>query len=277
MTQPDRPAGRGMRAAPSAVKAAALRHGLELLQPATLREPSLLARMREVGADLIVVAAYGLLLPKSLLEATPHGALNIHASLLPRWRGAAPIQRALLAGDTQSGISIMRMDTGLDTGPVFTQRAVTIGPHEDFGTLHDALAALGADALTEVLDALATGRARATPQPAQGVTYAPKVEKGETHLDWHRPAAEIERAVRAFRPTPGALARLGDELIKVWRASVMDESGSPGTVLQARGTLVIACGTQALEVEELQPAGGRRMPTADFLRGRAIPAGARFA
>ena len=225
----------------------------------------------------MVVVAYGLLLPAALLEATPHGAINVHASLLPRWRGAAPIQRALLAGDRRTGISIMRMDAGLDTGPVFMQRAIDIGPQEDFGTLHDTLAALGADALIETLEALATGRARATPQAEQGVTYAPKIEKGETHLDWQRPAAELERAIRAFRPSPGALARLGDERVKVWRAHVVEHSGAPGTVLRAGDTLHIACATNALAIEELQPAGGRRMAVADYLRGRAIAAGSRFA
>jgi len=225
----------------------------------------------------MVVAAYGLLLPVTFLQAPQHGAINVHASLLPRWRGAAPIQRALLAGDRQTGISIMRMDAGLDSGPVFMQRAVDIGAQEDFGTLHDTLAALGADALIETLAALGAGHARARPQPQEGVTYAPKIEKGETYLDWRRPAAELERAVRAFRPSPGALARLGDELLKVWRTSVVDGAGSAGLVLRAHGALHVACGTQALAIEELQPAGGRRMAIADFLRGRAIAAGARFA
>lgn len=266
-----------MRAVPSAVKAAALRHGLDLLQPANLREVSLLGRIQQAKADAMVVAAYGLLLPGSFLQATPHGAINVHASLLPRWRGAAPIQRALLADDRRTGISIMRMDAGLDTGPVFVQRAIDIGAQEDFGTLHDTLAALGADALIETLAALVAGNARAMPQPEQGVTYAPKIEKGETHLDWRRPAVELERAVRAFRPSPGALARLGDQLVKVWRASVVEQSGSAGSVLLAREALHVACGTQALAIEELQPAGGRRMAIADFLRGHAISAGARFA
>jgi len=266
-----------MRVVPSAVKAAALRHGLELAQPPGLREASVLSRVQEANADVMVVAAYGLLLPPALLEATPHGAINVHASLLPRWRGAAPIQRALLAGDRQTGISIMRMDAGLDTGPVFTQRAVDIGAQEDFGTLHDTLAAIGADALIETLAALAAGRARATPQPQEGVTYAPKIEKGETYLDWRRPAAELERAVRAFRPAPGALAPLGDKLVKVWRAHVVDQSGAAGTVLRAGEVLHIACATKALGIEELQPAGGRRMAVADFLRGRAIAAGSRLA
>jgi methionyl-tRNA formyltransferase len=236
-----------------------------------------LARIEQAKADAMVVAAYGLLVPASFLQAPQHGAINVHASLLPRWRGAAPIQRALLAGDRRTGISIMQMDAGLDTGPVFMQRAVEIGAQEDFGTLHDTLAALGADALVETLAALAAGRARTTPQPQEGVTYAPKIEKGETYLDWRRPAAELERAVRAFRPSPGALARLGDELVKLWRASVVEEAGPAGVVLPAREALHVACGRQALAIEELQPAGGRRMAIADFLRGRTIAPGARFA
>jgi methionyl-tRNA formyltransferase len=263
-----------MRSKPSAVKALAQTSGLEIFQPETLRPPEVAARLRAARADAIVVAAYGLLLPPAVLEAATHGAINIHASLLPRWRGAAPIQRALLAGDRETGVSIMRMDAGLDTGPVFAQRALAIGADDDAGTLHDKLAELGAQALLEVLANIASGRARA--QPADGVTYAPKIEKSETWLRWAHPAAELERAVRAFRPSPGALARLGGDPAKIWRARVVDGAGAAGTVLDAGEALHIACGSGALAIDELQPASGRRMSVGEFLRGRRIAPGTRL-
>jgi methionyl-tRNA formyltransferase len=220
----------------------------------------------------LVVAAYGLILPQSLLDIPRLGALNIHASLLPRWRGAAPIQRALLAGDAQSGITIMQMDAGLDTGPVLAQRAVAISPEEDAASLHDKLAALGAEMIVDALADIAAGRARAVPQAADGVTYAPKIGKRETVLDWARPALELERAVRAFHP---ASTSLEGEAVRIWRARVAPGAGAPGTVLQAT-PLVIACGMEALAIEELQRAGGKRLRAADFLRGRPLQPGARF-
>jgi methionyl-tRNA formyltransferase len=228
-------------------------------------------RVRDARADALVVAAYGLLLPPPVLEAARLGAFNIHASLLPRWRGAAPIQRALLAGDRETGVSIMQMDAGLDTGPVLAQHRLLISADDDAGTLHDKLAALGADAMLGALADIETGRARPVPQPAAGATYAAKLDKRETRLDWTRPAAELERAVRAFRPVPGATARVGDEVLKVWRASVVEADGAPGTTLARQDRLVIACGENALEIQELQRAGGRRMSAADFLRGRSLP------
>ena len=250
------------------MKRYALERGLTLLQPATLKDEA--DRVRAARADAIVVAAYGLLLPPGLLDAARLGAFNIHASLLPRWRGAAPIQRAILAGDRETGISIMRMDSGLDTGPVLAQHSLSIGADDDSGTLHDKLAALGADAMVAALAEIEAGRARALPQPATGATYAPKIQKSETRLQWMRPAAELERAVRAFRPAPGATAQLGDEVLKVWRARVVDAEGAPGTVLDRGSRLVIACGESALEIEELQRPGGRRMSASDFLRGRSL-------
>jgi methionyl-tRNA formyltransferase len=230
-------------------------------------------RLRAARADALIVAAYGLILPRVALEVAPHGAINIHASLLPRWRGAAPIQRALLAGDAETGISIMQMDAGLDTGPVYAQRRVPIRSQDDAGTLHERLAELGAEALLAVLDDIAAGRARATPQPAEGATYARKLDKAETFLDWTRPAQELERAVRAFCP---AAARLQGATVKIWRAALASGAAAPGTVLDARGTLRVACGTGALSIEELQPAGKRRMAVAEFLRGHPLDAGARF-
>jgi methionyl-tRNA formyltransferase len=204
--------------------------------------------------------------------------LNIHASLLPRWRGAAPIQRALLAGDRESGVSIMQMDSGLDTGPVVSRHPAPIAVDEDAGTLHDKLAALGAAAIVAALGELEAGRrARAVPQPASGVTYAAKIEKADARIDWMQPAATLERAVRAFRPAPGAFAMLDNEPVKIWRARVVERSGEPGMVQPASDELVIACGEGALAVAELQRAGGRRLSAQEFLRGHRLPAGARFA
>jgi methionyl-tRNA formyltransferase len=226
--------------------------------------------------DALVVAAYGLLLPPSLLDAGRHGALNVHGSLLPRWRGAAPIQRALLAGDRETGISIMQMDQGLDTGPVLLQERIPITAADDAGTLHDKLALLGAQAMVSVLADIAAGRARPMPQPEDGATYAPKITKAETRLNWTRPARELERAVRAFRPTPGAFTLLDGEPVKIWRAQVLDATGEPGTLRFAQGKLVAACGDRALAISELQRAGARALSASEFVRGRALLAGARF-
>jgi methionyl-tRNA formyltransferase len=203
--------------------------------------------------------------------------LNIHASLLPRWRGAAPIQRALLAGDRESGVSIMQMDSGLDTGPVLSRHAAPIDADEDAGSLHDKLAALGAAAIVAALAELEAGRARALPQPASGITYAAKIEKADARIDWRQPASTLERAVRAFRPAPGAFAMLDNEAVKIWRARVVERSGEPGAVQQAGDELIIACGEGALAVAELQRAGGRRLSAQEFLRGHRLPAGVRFA
>jgi methionyl-tRNA formyltransferase len=265
-----------MRSKPGAVKALAQARGLEIFQPETLRSPEVAARLRAARADAMVVAAYGLLLPPAVLQVAAHGAINIHASLLPRWRGAAPIQRALLAGDRETGVSIMRMDQGLDTGPVFAQRALAIDADDDSGALHDKLAELGAQTLLEVLASITSGRTQARAQVASGVTYAPKIEKGETRLHWEHAAAELERAVRAFRPSPGALARLAGDPVKIWRARVVGGAGAPGTVLDAGEVLRIACGSEALAIDELQPAGGRRMSVGEFLRGRRIAPGTRL-
>lgn len=221
-----------------------------------------------------MVAAYGLILPQALLEAARHGALNIHASLLPRWRGAAPIQRALLAGDSETGISIMQMDAGLDTGPVLKQAKTPIGDHDDAASLHDRLAEMGGELIVEALADVESSRAVAVPQPKLGITYARKIDKRETRLDWTRPAAELERVVRAFRPAPGASTRIGGVELKVWRVRLADGPRlAPGEV--ANG-LVVACGQGALEILELQRAGGKRLSASDFLRGHSLPAGTRF-
>jgi methionyl-tRNA formyltransferase len=277
LTQPDRRAGRGLSLVPSPVKRFATAQGLAVLQPQSLKGAQEVEHVRALHPDALVAAAYGLLLPHALLEAGRYGALNIHASLLPRWRGAAPIQRALLAGDRESGISIMQMDAGLDTGPVFEQRKIPITDDDDFGSLHDRLAALGAEMIVHTLAELEAGRARAVPQPQNGVTYARKIEKYETQLDWSRPALALERAVRTFRPAPGAFAMLDGKPVKIWQAKVVAEGGAPGTILEAQEKLVVACGEQALAISELQRAGGRRLSAEEFLRGHRLTAGARFA
>ena len=277
LTQPDRPAGRGLHPIASRVKSFAAAQQIPVLQPSSLKGAVELERVRALRPDAIVVAAYGLILPPTLFDASRYGALNVHASLLPRWRGAAPIQRALLAGDAETGVSIMQMDAGLDTGAVLLQRRIAIAPDDDAGTLRDKLAALGADAMVAALADIEAGRARATPQPEKGVTYAPKVSRAEARLDWARPARDLERAIRAFRPAPGAFALLGGEPVKIWRAEVFDATGEPGTLHLVGGKLVAACGEQALAILELQRAGGRALGAAEFLRGRPLPPDARFA
>ena len=278
LTQPDRPAGRGLRQTPSAVKQLSAAHGLEIFQPASLKDFPALERLATVRPEAIVTAAYGLILPRQVLDVAPHGALNVHASLLPRWRGAAPIQRALLAGDPETGITIIRMDAGLDTGPVLAQRTLPIGDEDDAQSLHDRLAVLGADLMAAVLEDISAGTARAQPQPAAGATYAAKIQGGETVLDWSKPARELERAVRAFRPAPGAQIELRGERCKVWRARVVVARDEPGTVVAAGPQGIrVASGEDALEILELQRAGGRRLHADEFLRGFTVTVGERLA
>jgi methionyl-tRNA formyltransferase len=277
LTQPDRPAGRGLRSSSSAVKQLAAARKLEVFQPATLKDDSVLARIAAARPRVLVVAAYGLILPPPALAIAPLGALNIHASLLPRWRGAAPVQRALLAGDRETGITIMQMDAGLDTGPMLSRHPLAIADSDDAQTLHDKLAALGAEAIVSALAELAAGRAAPTAQPADGVSYAQKISKQEAELDWSRPCAEIERRLRALRPSPGARTRLRGETVKLWRAHCAAGSGTPGLVLAAgAGGVLVACGEGALLLSELQRAGGTRLAAADFLRGCPIEAGERL-
>jgi len=277
LTQPDRPAGRGLRPSASAVKRLASVRGLEVFQPQTLKDGDALDRIAAARPDILVVAAYGLLLPPQALAIAPGGAINIHASLLPRWRGAAPIQRALLAGDRETGISIMQMEAGLDTGPVLSRHALPIGEDDDAQSLHDKLAGLGARAIVRALEDLAAGRVQPVPQSDAGVSYARKIGKADAEIDWSWPCADIERQIRGLRPAPGARTQLLVEPIKVWRAHCTAGSGIPGTVLEAgTGGLKIACGKDALMVTELQRAGATRMGAENFLRGFPIPAGARF-
>ena len=268
LCQPDRPAGRGLRLTACAVKEHARARELEVFQPESLKTPESVSRIRDADADAMIVAAYGLLLPAGVLAATRFGALNIHASLLPRWRGAAPIQRALLAGDTVTGITIMQMDEGLDTGPMRLQRAIDIGPRDDAGTLHDRLATLGASMIVEALDALDRP---AEPQPSEGVTYARKIGRDDARLDWSRAANELERTVRAMRPAPGAQADLAGEPVKVWRADECAGAGPPGAILSADDSgIVVACGQGALRLLEVQRPGGKRLAVSEFLRGARL-------
>jgi len=256
------------------VKRFALEHGLDVLQPTSLKSEEALGRIRDARADALVVAAYGLIIPADLLGAARHGAFNIHASLLPRWRGAAPIQRALMAGDAQTGISIMQMDAGLDTGPVLLQQAIPITDEDDAGTLHDKLAALGARLMLQALEQVAAGTAVAVPQPAEGATYAKKIGKDDTRVDWSLPAARIERTVRALRPSPGLSTVMNAEPVKIWRARLESGQGAPGTVLAVSDEgILVACGSGALRLTELQRAGGKRLASADFLRGRTLDVG----
>ena len=277
LTQPDRPAGRGLKPAPGAVKALALEHGLALEQPVSLKQLETQGRLRAVRADAMVVAAYGLILPQAALSLPRLGAINIHASLLPRWRGAAPIQRAILAGDANTGISIMQMDAGLDTGPVLAAESMPISDDDTAATLHDKLAECGARLIVSVLGRLEVGTQRAEPQAVEGVTYAAKITKVEAGIDWSDTALAIERKVRAFNPAPGASTVAKGFALKIWRARVVAGEGAPGTVLRSGDEgIVIACGKDALRLQELQRAGGKRLAAAQFLSGFALVPGERL-
>ncbi|UCV03723.1 methionyl-tRNA formyltransferase [Dechloromonas denitrificans] len=274
LTQPDRPAGRGMVLQPSPVKKLALEKAIEVFQPLSLKDAAAQQRIAAIGADVMVVAAYGLILPQLVLDMPRFGCLNIHASLLPRWRGAAPIQRALLAGDAQTGVCIMQMEAGLDTGPVLLRSAFPIDSADTSATLHDRLAELGSKLIVEALGHLPLP---AEPQPADGVTYAQKIEKAEALIDWRKSAAELDRHIRAFNPFPGAQALIGGQTIKLWRASMVDAQGEFGRILAVdRSAIVVACGEGALAIGELQKAGGKRLPVQQFLAGNPLKAGDRF-
>ncbi len=277
LTQPDRPAGRGLKARPSAVKVLALQHGLPLAQPGSLRDAAARAPIEAARVEVMVVAAYGLILPSAVLETPRLGCVNIHASLLPRWRGAAPIQRAIAAGDSETGITLMRMDAGLDTGDILGLYPLGIGPEETAGELHQRLAELGARAIVELLPRLTAGTVRATPQDPALATYAAKIDKAEARIDWHQPAAVLDRMIRAFDPFPGAQAGLAGQPLKIWRARPAPGMGEPGTVLHADAQGVrVACGEAALDLIEVQKAGGRRIPVAAFLAGHPLAAGERL-
>jgi methionyl-tRNA formyltransferase len=281
LTRPDRPSGRGLALKASPVKDVALARSVPVLQPPSLNPPEARAEVLAVPLDVLVVAAYGLILPDAVLAWPRHGCINIHASLLPRWRGAAPIQRAILAGDAQTGVTIMQMDAGLDTGPMLERVPVTIDPRETARTLHDRLAAAGAVAIVEVLQRLQRGGTLpCTPQPEDGVTYANKIANEEAAIDWTRDAQEIDRTIRAFDPSPGAFTRLDAQVWKLWRAHPIDRAAdaAPGTIVRAGGDAIdVACGVGGLRVSELQPAGGKRLAASAVLAGRRLQPGQRFA
>jgi methionyl-tRNA formyltransferase len=283
LTQPDRPAGRGMHLQPSAVKQYALEHGMEVLQPLSLRMDSpdpvraeqaraAHARLLDTPYDVMVVAAYGLILPRSTLDIKP--CLNIHGSLLPRWRGAAPIHRAIEAGDSETGITIMQMEEGLDTGPMLLVERLPITAQDSTGTLHDKLAAMGGQMIVQALRQLQHGQLEAVPQPEAGVNYAAKISKDEAALDFSLSAVELDRKIRAFNPFPGAHASVNGVTIKLWAAEALaaDSSAAPGKVLAADGQLgiVVACGQGTLRLTSLQKPGGKRLPAAEFIKGFAL-------
>lgn len=280
LTQPDRPAGRGMKSLPSDVKQAALAHGLEVFQPATLKDDAAVARLAETAARVMIVAAYGLILPQRVLDLFPLGCLNIHASLLPRWRGAAPIQRALLAGDAETGICIMQMEAGLDTGPVLERRAIPIAPDETGQSLLYRLTRLGAESIVDVLAKLETHTVTATRQDDARATYASKVTRADSAVDWTASAVQAERVIRTFDPAPGAFGIVRDVAIKLFRAGVRpgEHGAPPGTVLHAgRDGVDVACGAgTVLRVAELQRPGGKRLPAREFLAGFPLQPGERF-
>ena len=271
-----------MQASP--VKQLAAQKGLRVLQPVSLKDAAIQAELRVMAVDIMVVAAYGLILPQAVLEIPRLGALNIHASLLPRWRGAAPIQRSLLAGDIESGITIMRMDAGLDTGPMLLRESIAIHEEEDAGNLHDRLAILGAKLIVVALDKLERRELEETIQPIDGITYAHKINKAECRLDWRESAAELSRKIRAFSPSPGASAAVDGKEVKFWRARESIEKPPPtgketfpGEVLSVtEDGITVACGKGVIEFLELQRPGGKRLPVAEFLRGFPLTAGARF-
>ena len=289
LTQPDRPAGRGMKLQASPVKQFALEHHIPVAQPRSLRldgkyhddAAAAHAAIEAAQADVMVVAAYGLILPQWVLDAPRLGCLNIHASMLPRWRGAAPIHRAIEAGDAETGVTIMQMDAGLDTGDMLLVEKLPIGPDDTTGALHDRLAVLGGRLIVEALELAACGGMSPVKQPAEGVTYAHKIEKAEARVDWSQPAAVISRRIRAFDPFPGAFTELDGETFKLWRHEVVaapaGRTEPAGTVLWADGTgIAVACGDGVLSIAELQRAGGKRLAVADFLRGFDIKPGMVF-
>lgn len=265
-TQPPRPAGRGKKPRPSPVQARAEVLGLPVRHPASLKDEAAQAEFAALEADVAVVVAYGLILPQAVLDAPARGCLNIHASLLPRWRGAAPIHRAIMAGDAQTGVCIMQMDAGLDTGDVLLRRATPIRAQDTTGDLHDRLSQIGAELIAEALAGL--DRLSPTPQPGTGVTYARKIDKGEARVDWTVPAAQVDRKIRALSPFPGAWCEAAGERLKLLHSRVADGAGAPG---QVTGPLVVACGSGAVEITLAQRSGKRPMEPQELLRGFDLP------
>jgi methionyl-tRNA formyltransferase len=274
-TQPDRPAGRGRQLAPSPLKRAALEAHLRVEQPETLKDPQAQRRLREFELDLLIVVAYGLILPRKVLAMPRLGCWNVHASLLPRWRGAAPIQRALLAGDNATGVCLMQMEAGLDTGPVLLRREFAIASTDTGGSLHDRLAVLGADVLAEGLARVLRGEAMTPqPQPANGATYAHKLDKAEARLDWNDSASALERKVRAFDPWPVAEAHIDSERLRIWAAQALPHAAAvaPGSVIaRNRDGIDVACAQGILRITQVQRDGGKRISVRDYLNARAEP------
>ncbi|WIO74278.1 methionyl-tRNA formyltransferase [Porticoccaceae bacterium LTM1] len=269
-TQPDRPKGRGKQLAASPVKELALEHGLPVYQPLSLKDADAQQQLADLNADIMVVVAYGLLLPKAVLDTPRLGCINVHASLLPRWRGAAPIQRAIEAGDAETGVTIMQMDVGLDTGDMLIKATTPIDQHDTAASLHDKLAELGRPALLTALEQLAEGEARPKKQDDALANYASKLSKEEALIDWQQPAVEIDRKVRAFNPFPVATTDVGDQRVRIWAAEPLADSGTPGKVLRADSLgIVVGCGKGSLCITELQLPGKKRLTAAEVLRGNA--------
>lgn len=277
LTQPQRPSGRGMKVQPSAVAQEAAKRGLTVLEPPTLKDAAFQAQLRAFKADVFVVAAYGLLLPQAVLDIPPRGCLNIHGSLLPRWRGAAPVQRAIEAGDTETGICIMKMDAGLDTGPVLLETRIPIAPDETSTSLFEKLTRTGAQAIVDTL--VRFDQLQPTPQPLEGATYAKKILKEEARIDWREPAAIIERRIRAFDPFPGCETALGGTKLKIWRATADENApnSAPGLVFASSAERVLVqTGQGALSLKVVQQPGGKRLPIGEFQRGHPIACGSIF-
>ncbi|MBK9663540.1 MAG: methionyl-tRNA formyltransferase [Nitrosomonas sp.] len=279
LTQPDRPAGRGMKTASSAVKLLAQQHKLPLLQPLTLKAADIQAHLQALHADVMIVAAYGLILPQAVLNIPRLGCLNIHASLLPRWRGAAPIQRAILAGDHETGITIMQMDAGLDTGAILLKHNIVIAQNDTTQSLHDKLGLLGAQSVVEALMLLQQEKLTPVAQDEALACYAAKIKKADAEIDWQQTAEQVDRVVRTFNPSPGAFTYFQDNLLKIWQVSVVNgRVGQPGEIIAAdRDGIIVACGSGLLRIEVMQKPGGKKLNAADYLSGNSMQPGEYFA
>jgi methionyl-tRNA formyltransferase len=280
VSQPDKPRGRDLKEQPPAVKVLAQKLGLPVLQPPQARDEAFIAQLLTLQPELIVVVAYGHILPPAILDLPKFGCLNVHTSLLPKYRGAAPIQWAIANGETETGVTIMKLDAGMDTGPILTQKRTTISPTDDSAILHDRLAQLGAELLLETIPGYIEGRITPKPQPA-GASHAPKIKKEDGQIDWRQPAQTILNRLRAFMPWPGAFTFMSAQpkpwLLKIWKAEIVTKAGKPGTILSAdHGGIVVGCGAGALRILELQREGGRRMSAGEFLAGHAFKAGQKF-
>ena len=281
VTQPDKPKGRDLKLTPSPVKVLAQRLGLPVLQPLKAKDENFIAQMRELTPDLMVVVAYGQILPQRLLDVPPHGCLNVHTSLLPKYRGAAPIQWAIADGEPETGVTIMKMDAGLDTGPMLATRRTPILPGDDSQILHDRLAQLGAELLAETIPNYVSGKIQPQPQPAEGASYAAKIKKEDGRIDWQMPSQKIWHRFRAFTPWPGAFtfidAGAKSQLLKIWKMEPVEKNGTPGVILAADKTgIVVGCGQGAMRIQELQREGGKRLTAEQFLAGTPLKPGMEF-